>query len=175
MDRISFREWSTVPRRRWLLTGAAGVGFLLVGLAVFLSLGDHVLLMLSGMLALCTLLRCVAYYRAVRRGRYQTIEAIYIALGRVGIRRQRKVRLLLQDGRESVVTLDKRMHLRVEHQYRIFYVLASILPPGGADPQDPPRGGLFLALEDLGECRADAATDKMEKTALYHLQNRALR
>ena len=143
MDRISFQEWSTVLRRRWLLTSAAELGFLMVGLAVFLSIGDHVLLMLSGMLALCTLLRCVAYYRVVRCSRYQTIEAIYIALGRVGIRRQRKVRLLLKDGKESVVTLDKRMDLRVGYQYRIFYRLESTLPPGGADPQDPPRASCF--------------------------------
>ena len=129
-----------MPRRRWLLTGAAGVGFLLVGLAVFLSIGDHVLLILSGMLTLCTFLRCVAYYRVVRCSRYQTIEAIYIALGRVGIRRQRKVRLLLKDGKESVVTLD---NLRVGYQYRIFYRLESTLPPGGADPQDPPRASCF--------------------------------
>ena len=48
MDRLAFQEWPAVLRRRWLLTGAAGGGFLLVGLAVFFALEDRVLLMLSG-------------------------------------------------------------------------------------------------------------------------------
>lgn len=162
MDRIAFQEWPAVLRRRWLLTGAAGFGFLLVGLAVFFSIGDHVLLMLSGMLTLCTLLRCVEYYRTVRCRRYKTVEGICVALGRAGIGRQRKVRLLLQDGREAVVTLDKRMALRVGRQYRIFYRLDSTVSSGGAFPQAPPMGDLFLALEDLGEFRADTAIEDKE-------------
>ena len=56
MDRLAFQGWPAVLRRRWLLTGAAGIGFLLVGLAVFFALEDRVLLILSGMLTFCTLL-----------------------------------------------------------------------------------------------------------------------
>ena len=59
MDRLAFQEWPAVLRRRWILIGAAGIGFLLVGLAVFFSLGDLVLLMLSGMLTLCS--SCTAW------------------------------------------------------------------------------------------------------------------
>ena len=162
MDRLAFQEWPAVLRRRWLLTGAAGLGFLLVGLAVFLSMKDHVLLAISGMLALWTFLRCAEYYRTVRRGRYKTIEGICVALGRGGIGRQRKVRLLLRDGRESVVTLDKRANLRIGRQYRIYCRLESDPPPGGADLQEPPAGDLFLALEDLGEYRAGTAIDDRE-------------
>lgn len=155
MDRLAFQEWPAVLRHRWLLAGAAGVGFLLVGLAVFFALGDRVLLMLSGLLTLCTLLHCVEYYRTVRHRRYQAIEATCAALGRAGIGRQRKVCLLLQDGRETAVTLDKRAALRVGHQYRIFFRLNRAPPHGGADLQDLPAGDSILALEDLGECRTD--------------------
>ncbi len=149
-------------RRRWILTGAAGFGFLLVGLAVFFSLGDRMLLMLSGMLALCTILHCVEYYRTIRRGSYQAVEAVCIALGRAGIGRQRKVRFLLQDGREVTATLDKRMALWVGRQYRIYFRLGSVSPANGAAPQGSPVGGLFLALEDLGEYQADTAIDDKE-------------
>ena len=123
MDRLAFQEWPAVLRRRWILIGAAGIGFLLVGLAVFFSLGDLVLLMLSGMLTLCTLLHCVEFYRTVRRRRYQAIEVTCIALGRPSIGRRREIQLLLQDGREVVVTWDKRVNLRLGHRYRIFYRL----------------------------------------------------
>ena len=164
MDRLAFQEWPAVLRRRWLLTGATGLGFLLVGLAVFFSMKDHVLLALSGMLALWTFLRCAEYYRTVRCGHYKTIEGICIALGRAGLGRQRKVRLLLRDGRESVVTLDKRVNLRIGRQYRIYCRLESDAPSGGADLQDTPAGDLFLALEDIGEYWADTAIDDKEDT-----------
>lgn len=162
MDRLAFQEWPAVLRRRWLLAGAAGIGFLLVGLAVFFALGDRVLLILSGMLTLCTLLHCVEYYRTVRNRRYQAIEATCVAIGRAGIGRQRKVRLLLQDGREVTVTLDKRMDLRIGRQYRIFYRLDCAPPHGGAGLHDLPAGNLLLALEDLGESCAGAAIEDKE-------------
>ena len=118
-------------RRRWILTGAAGVVFLLVGLAVFFALGDRILLILSGMLTLCTLLHCVEYYHTIRCRRYQAIEAICVDLGRPGIGRRRKIRLLLQEG--------------------------------GADLQCLPAGDSILALEDLGESRADFAIEDKEE------------
>lgn len=160
MDRLAFQEWPAVLRRRWLLTGAAGFGFLLVGLAVFFSLGDCVLLMLSALLTLCTLLHCMVYYSTIRCRRYQVIEATCIDLGRPGIGRQRKVRLLLRDGRETTVTLDKRTALRVGHQYRIFFRLNCAPPHGEPDLQDLPAGDSILALEHIGEYRTDAAIEE---------------
>ena len=162
MDRLAFQKWPAVLRRRWLLTGAAGIGFLLVGLAVFFALEDRVLLMLSGMLTLCTLLHCVEFYRTVRRRRYQAIEAACIALGRPSIGRRREIQLLLQDGREVVVTWDKRVNLRIGRRYRIFYRLDCAQPHGGAGLHDLPAGNLLLALEDLGESCADAAIEDKE-------------
>ena len=163
MDQLAFQEWPAVLRRRWLLTGAAGIGFLLVGLAVFFALEDRVLLILSGMLTFCTLLHCAEYYRTVRSRRYQVIEATCVALGRAGIGRQRKVRLLLQDGRDVTVTLDKRMDLRIGRQYRIFCRLNRAPPHDGADLQDLPAGDSILALEDLGAYRTDIAIEDEEE------------
>ena len=164
MDRLAFQKWPAVLRRRWLLTGAVGGLFLLVGLAAFFSLGDRVLLMLSGMLALCTLLRCVAYYCTVQCGRYEAVEGTCVALGRAGLGRQRKVRLLLQDGRETVVTMDKRMDLRIRHRYRIFCRLNRARPHGEPIFQNSHAEASILALEDLGECRDDAAIEEKEDT-----------
>ena len=164
MDRLAFQEWPAVLRRRWLITGAAGFGFLLVGLAVFFALGDRVLLMLSGMLTLCTLLHCVEYYCTVRSRRYQAIEVTCVALGRTGIGRQRKVCLLLQDGREVTITLDKRMALRVWHQYRIFFRLNRAPSHGEPDLHGMPAGDSILALEDLGEYRTDTIREEKEET-----------
>ena len=149
-------------RGAWILTGAAGIGFLLVGLAVFFSLGDLVLLMLSGMLTLCTLLHCVEFYRTVRCRRYQAIEAASIALGRPSIGRRREIQLLLQDGREVVVTWDKRVNLRLGHRYRIFYRLDCDPPPRRGGGHGPPAGNPLPALGGLWESCAGAAIEDKE-------------
>ena len=115
------------------------------------------------MLTLCTLLHCVEYYHTIRCRRYQAIEAICVDLGRPGIGRRRKIRLLLQEGGEITVTLDKRMDLRIGHQYRIFCRLDRTPPHGGADLQCLPAGDSILALEDLGESRADFAIEDKEE------------
>ena len=84
-----------------------------------------------------------------------------MALGRPSIGRQREIRLLLQDGREVVVTWDKRVNLRIGRRYRIFYCLDCAPPHGGAELHDLPAGNLLLALEDLGEsCAGTAIEDK---------------
>lgn len=85
-----------------------------------------------------------------------------MALGHPSIGRRREIQLLLQDGREVVVTWDKRVNLRIGRRYRIFYRLDCAQPHGGAGLHDLPAGNLLLALEDLGESCADAAIEDKE-------------
>lgn len=141
-------------RRDWVSAGGIG--------CVFRTWGSRAA-DAQRVLTLCTLLHCLEFYRTVRSRRYQAIEATCIALGRAGIGRQRKVRLLLQDGRDVTVTLDKRMDLRIGRQYRIFCRLNRAPPPGGADLQDLPAEDSILALEDLGEYRTDIAIEDEEE------------
>ena len=103
----SIKEWPVALRRQWLLTGAAGAGFLLTGLVVFIALEDRTLLMLSVLLALCILLRCLLFYRIAFERDYEIVEGVCIELGRAGLKKQRTVRLLQEDGNEYAVCLDK--------------------------------------------------------------------
>lgn len=161
----SMKEWPSALRRHWLLTIAAGCGFLVIGLAVFLAARDRPLLVISGLLALCTFLRCWDYHRAVRTGRYETVEGICIEFGRAGLGKQRKVRLLLYDGNEYVVRLDKRMQLRIGNRYRIFFRRDAPDTQSSVPIQEPYSGEQFLALEDLGEYLGPNTTGKMEDAA----------
>lgn len=144
-----FHEWPTALQRRWLLSGAAGLCFLAVGLVVFLTLHDRVLLMISALLAFCIALRCVSFYRMARSDGYEVVEGICTELGRSGIKKQRSVRLLQMDGNEYAVMLDKRTPLRIGNLYRLYFRQAPPSQTSGLErylAQDQ-----FLGLEDLGE------------------------
>lgn len=155
------KDWPAALRRRWFLTVAAGGGFLLVGLAAFLALQDRVLLVISDLLAICTILQCLSCYRMVRSGSYEVVEGICIALDRPGLGRRRKVRLLLDDGNECAVVLDKQTKLRIGCRYRIFLRRGGSPEPGPEAFSQRLGGDLFLALEDLGTYHM---TDEKEET-----------
>lgn len=149
-----FRGWPAVLQRRWLLSGAAGLGFLAVGAAAFLALQDRVLLMISALLAFCIALRSVSFYRMARSNGYEVVEGVCIELGRPGMKKQQSVRLLQMDGNEYAVMLDKRTTLRIGNLYRLYFRQAPPSQLSGLErylAQDQ-----FLGLEDLGEYREGA-------------------
>jgi len=144
-----FHEWPAVLQRRWLLSGAAGLGFLAVGLVVFFTLHDRALLIISALLAFCIALRCVSFYRMARSDGYEVVEGVCIELGRPGMKKQRSVRLLQMDGNEYAVMLDKRTTLRIGNLYRLYFRQTPPSQISGLEQylaQDQ-----FLGLENLGE------------------------
>lgn len=146
-------DWPPVLLRRWLLTAAAVPGFFLAGLAAFLALEDRVLLILSALLALCTLLRCLSFYRVAAGQAYDSLQGVCIAVQRLPMRHQQSVRLLTPEGEEHTFTLDKQTRLRVGNCYQVYFQPH----PAGA-PEDGLHGrplDLVLGLEDLGEYRGD--------------------
>lgn len=145
------KDWPAALRNRWFLYGAAGAGFLLVGLAAFSALQDRILLWISTLLALGTLLRCLSFYRIVQAEAYEVVEGVCIELGRAGLRKCRKVRLLQEDGNEYTILLGKRMPLRIGNQYRIFFRRGDAA--GQATELFPNfvMEDHFLGLEDMGE------------------------
>lgn len=160
MEKYTFKEWPNVLRRRWMLTGAAGAGFLLVGIVMYLTLNERTLLMLSALLAGFTALRCLSFYRMVCEGAYETVEGVCIEIGRAGLRRQRCVRLLQYDGNEYTLTMDKGTRLRIGNSYRIYFrandgskeLLPEILPMEQ-----------LLGMEDQGEYTAGPSAPKLSR------------
>ena len=81
--------------------------------------------------------------------------ALLISAGRAGIRKYRRVRLLLSDGTEKDVLIDKHTSLRVGNSCRIHLRCSS----SSSAPSDLPgeywTGDGFLCLENLGRSSAD--------------------
>lgn len=140
-------EWPAPLLRKWLLSAALGVGFLIVGSIMYIALDDKIMLMLSLPLSLLSAGRCVLLYRLIGRDAYEFVEGVCIKIQKAPLRKQRSLCLITDSGIEHTVTLDARIPVRIGNCYRLFYLAAA---------DDGPTQFLFaqqqfLALEDLGE------------------------
>ena len=80
--RAALSTWPPPLLRRWVLTIAAGAGFFLVGIAVWLASQDRMILILSGTLFLLSLVRAVQLYRCFAQEDYAVVDgAAAVALG----------------------------------------------------------------------------------------------
>lgn len=148
MERL--KAWPPVLLRKWLLTCVIGLGCLLVGIVMFLAAGDRVMLMISGLLALMTTLRCVSFFRLVSKQAYETVEGVCIGIKKAPLRKQRSLCLLTENGAEHTITLDQQTPVRIGNCYRAYFQSSG--PVSEADPlQRFLARDQFLALEDLGE------------------------
>jgi hypothetical protein len=155
MNMVRPSEWPAVLLRRWLLSAAAGLGFLIAGLVIFLAANDRTLLALSILLTLFTVQRSVSFYRMAAKGAFETVEGVCIGIKRMPLRKQQSVCLLAQDGTERTVLLDKQARLVIGNRYRLYFQQD---PAGMCDSipfQEYLSQDLFLGLEDLGEYHAE--------------------
>ena len=145
-----FKEWPAALQRRWALLISAGADILLVGLAVFFAFNDTMMLALSSLLTLFLVLRCIHFYRIVRSGGSEVIDGVCISAGRAGIRKYRRIRLLLSDGTEKDILIDKHTSLRVGNSCRIYLRCSSSSSTPSDLPLPPFMDDRFICLEDLG-------------------------
>ena len=150
-----FKEWPAALQRRWALLISAGVGILLVGLAVFFTFNDTMMLAFSSLLTLFLVLRCIHFYRTVHSGGYEVVDGVCISAGRAGIRKYRRIRLLLSDGTEKDILIDKHTSLRVGNSYRIYLRCSASSSTLSDLPGEYWTGDGFLCLENLGRSAAD--------------------
>lgn len=126
------KQWPPVLLRRWLLTVALGLGFLVVGLAVWLALRDRTFLYLSGVVFLLSLGRAVMLFRCFLLGDYEVLEGVCIQTAQFPLQRYRKVRFLNAEEQEFTLMLGKQQRVQVGSQYRLYLQRGKNLPlPGG--------------------------------------------
>lgn len=126
------KQWPPVLLRRWLLTVALGLGFLVVGFAVWLALRDHTFLYLSGVVFLLSLGRAVMLFRCFLLGDYEVLEGVCIQTAQFPLQRYRKVRFMNAEEQEFTLMLGKQQRVQVGSQYRLYLQRGKDLPlPGG--------------------------------------------
>jgi hypothetical protein len=153
-------EWPAPLLRKWLLSAALGVGFLIIGSIMYIALDDIIMLMLSLPLSLLSAGRCILLYRLIGRDAYECVEGVCIKIQKAPLRKQRSLCLLTDGGIEHTVTLDTRIPVRIGNCYRLFYLATEVDGPYqifSAQQQ-------FLALEDLGEYQISDILQETEET-----------
>ena len=153
-------EWPAPLLRKWLLSAALGLGFLIVGSIMYFALDDKIMLLLSLPLSLLSAGRCVLLYRQIGRDAYECVEGVCIKIPKAPLRKQRSLCLLTDGGIEHTVTLDTRIPVRIGNCYRLFYLATEVDGPYqifSAQQQ-------FLALEDLGEYQISDILQETEET-----------
>ena len=153
-------EWPAPLLRKWLLSAALGVGFLIIGSIMYIALDDIIMLMLSLPLSLLSAGRCILLYRLIGRDAYDCVEGVCIKIQKAPLRKQRSLCLLTDSGIEHTVTLDTRIPVRIGNCYRLFYLAAT---DDGPSPFFATHQQ-FLALEDLGEYMVPNSSQTAEKT-----------
>lgn len=152
-------EWPAPLLRKWLLSAAIGVGFLIIGSIVYIALDDKIMLMLSLPLSLLSAGRCVLLYRLIGRDAYECVEGVCIKIQKAPLRKQRSLCLLTDSGIEHTVTLDTRIPVRIGNCYRLFYL--AMEDDGMYQFFHAPQQ--FLALVDLGEYQVSDILQEAEE------------
>ena len=152
-------EWPAPLLRKWLLSAAIGLGYLLVGIIMYFALDDKVMLILSILLTLLTAGRCTMLYRQIGHDAYEYVEGVCIKIQKAPLLKQRSLCLLTDSGIEHTVTLDTRIPICIGNYYRLFYLATEV----DGLYQLFPTPQQFLALEDLGEYTIPDATHDVER------------
>ena len=155
-----FKHWPAALQRKWLLSWVAGAAFLIIGFAAFFALNDRALLVISILLAACIIVRCLSLYRTVTTGNYKIISGVCIGLGHAGLKRYRIVRLLLTDGTEYEVALDKRISLHIGNCYLLYFQTASRSSDQRTLPGQAVLDSQFMALTDILKAEAKISSKR---------------
>lgn len=105
------------------LIAVCAIGFfcVLLGCVYSISSHDHVFLLLSLLIGLCSLIRFISLYQMIRFHRYLTIEGQCKKREPAMFKKTVQVLLLTEDGREYRFTLDKNVKILQGHHYRLYF------------------------------------------------------
>lgn len=145
------KQWPPVLLRRWLLTVAAGFGFLLVGFAVWLAMRDKMLLVLSGAVFLFSLGRAVMLFRCFLLGDYEVLDGVCIQVVQVPLQRCRKVRFLSGEEEDVTLMLGKQQKVQVGCRYRLYLRRGGGVPEFAGWLSASLTAGNLLGMEQIGE------------------------
>ena len=158
--REALSAWPHPLLRRWILTIAAGIGFLAIGVAVWLASGDRMLLALSGTACLLSLGRAVILFRCFTLEDYAVVDGVCIQITTLPLQKCRKIRLLDGEDRELSLLIGKQYRLRVGVRYRFYFQRPYGLRLPGTWIASSLAAGSLLGVEELGSAEIEEAVKK---------------
>ena len=146
-----WKQSPPVLQRKCILTSLVGIASMAIGFVVYLSAGDQILLIMSGMILCASLIYCKNIFDLVVHRRYEVIEGICTDISTPMFRRYRKIQLMDEQGAVSTLLLSKSGKFRIGSRYR-FYFQKGNQPAIGNDYLDAALStNSFLGYEELSD------------------------
>ena len=121
-------SWPTPLLKKWFLSLMICLPFLVAAIVSAFS-GDRTFLILSLLLFLICVIRCVEFYLMLINKRYHVEEGVCLSVSVSAFQRQRKVVLQDSDGKQIIFSVEKNARLSIGQTYRVF--LPSAATPSG--------------------------------------------
>ena len=124
MKKILF--WPTPLLKKWFLSLMICLPFLVAAIVSAFS-GDRTFLILSFLLFLICVIRCVEFYLMLINKRYQVVEGVCLSVSVIAFQRQRKVVLQESEENQIIFYVEKSTRLSVGQAYRVFLPSKAVL------------------------------------------------
>lgn len=121
-------QWFNAPftlRMKVFLFLLTGTAVLLMAAAAFFISRDRLLLVLSGIIFVCCLLRSMGLLIVILRGGYETITGVCTAVSSQPLRRYQKIELTDSRGATVILLLGKQAKIRPDRVYCFYFRKAS--------------------------------------------------
>ncbi|MBO1720718.1 hypothetical protein [Extibacter sp. GGCC_0201] len=131
------------------LVAICAIGFfcVLFGCVYGIHTKDKIFLLMSILIALCSLIRFISFYRLIHSHQYLCLEGICVKRDPALLKRSLHILLRTVDGTEYHFTLDKGVKLLQGHYYRLYFRTDRV---GDARSADVPNAlQEFLGFEEL--------------------------
>ncbi len=142
-------------KRKLFMTCLIGLLCLLIGIAMFLLVGDRIMLFLS--LAVCVLSfgKAAGYYWIISGGKYETVEGTCVVVLPKPLRRYRKIKIMDDKGNEFSMLLGKQSKVKIGYRYRFYFKETQHISLGSEYLDSAMSSDCFLGYEELGEYAAE--------------------
>lgn len=117
-------QWLNSPftlRLKVFLFLLTGIGILLMAAIAFFISRDRLLLVLSGIIFFCCLLRSMGLLIVILRGDYETIAGICTAVSSQPLRRYQKIELTDGRGATVILLLGKQIKIKPDGAYCFYF------------------------------------------------------
>lgn len=110
---------------RLIAMSAIGFFCVLFGCSFGIYYHDHLFIVMSLLIDICTVIRVIAFLQMVRKQAYLTLDGTCNAREASVFRREQRIRFTTATGKEYYFTLDKNAKLLQGHHYRLYFRITS--------------------------------------------------
>ena len=150
--------WKNAPapiRKRVLLTGILGTMCLLIGAGIRICAQDRMMLLLSVAVFVFSAVRVCSLCKLIRNKTYEVAEGTCVAIVPKPLRKFRKIRIMDDEGNESVMLLGKRDKIQIGNRYRFYFKSTNRISLGNDILDSAASSDAFLGYECVEKEKAE--------------------